>query len=286
MLISDLHLHADGLHFGIVDTRQRLADALTYLHDLTRRPDLILATGDLADTAEPGAYAHLRDLVDPSEIPVLLLPGNHDEREPMVAAFPHHSYLPSPDGPLHYAVDDHAVRIVAVDTTVPGHQHGQFGETDEAWLDDTLAAAPDRPTLVALHHPPFETGIWWMDQICLHGADRVERVVRRHPQVRLVVAGHLHRPIQTAWGDTLVSVCPSSGLEVGLDLEPESAPTFVTESPQLALHLVDERGAVTHHVQFLGPGQLLRYTDQFPDWPSVREFLRQRGAMAKGGVLG
>jgi hypothetical protein len=114
----------------------------------------------------------------------------------------------------------------------------------------------------------------------------VERVVRRHPQVRLVVAGHLHRPIQTAWGDTLVSVCPSSGLEVGLDLEPESAPTFVTEAPQLALHLVDERRAVTHHVPFLGPEQRLHYTDQFPDWPSIREFLRQRGPMPKGGVLG
>jgi 3',5'-cyclic-AMP phosphodiesterase len=214
-----------------------------------------------------------------------LLPGNHDEREALVAAFAHHHYLGDPAGPLHFAVECAGVRIVAIDTTVVDHQHGEFDAAAEQWLDEALGAHPSTPTVVALHHPPFETGIWWMDQICLHGAERVEAVVRRHPHVRLVIAGHQHRPVQTAWGDALVSIAPSTGLEVGLDLAVEGDPQFTTEAPQLALHLVSERRAVTHHTPFLAPEHLLRYSDQ-GDWDRLKATLRDRPPLRKGGMLG
>ncbi len=284
--ISDLHLHASGLHFDLIDTAERVQQAFDYLHRLPRRPDVIVATGDLADKAEPEAYRRLRDIVDASDIPVFLLPGNHDERQPLVEAFPHHAYLPDPSGPLHYAIDKFEIRLVMFDTTVPGFQHGEVDDEGEAWLDAALAEQPDRPTVLAMHHPPFETGIWWMDQICLHGADRVERVVRRHPHVKLLIAGHIHRPIQTTWGGTLVSISPSTGLETRLDLEPESVPTFATEPPQLAMHLVDDRHAITHHTPFLPPEHVLRFTDHEPDWEKVKAFLRERGPIPKGGMIG
>ena len=92
------------------------------------------------------------------------------------------------------------------------------------WLDATLSAAPHAPTLVMMHHPPFDTGIWWMDRSDIRGADDFERVVRRHPQVRRVIAGHIHRSIQIARGETVVSVAPSTAHQVGLELTPEAAP--------------------------------------------------------------
>jgi 3',5'-cyclic AMP phosphodiesterase CpdA len=250
--ISDLHLRADGLHFGIVDNSERVRQAFAFLHRLSTRPAVLLATGDLTEQGEPASYAELHAIAAGAEFPVFVLPGNHDDRRALAAEFASDGYLPASSGPLHYVVDRFPVRIVAFDSTVPLMQNGDADDAGLGWLDDVLSA-DDRVTVVATHHPPFRTGIWWMDQMGMRHADRFREVIERHPHVRLVLAGHVHRPIQTAWGPTLVSVCPSTTLAVAYDVTPETPPRVRNDPPMVGLHTVDAAGVVTHHVPFLAP---------------------------------
>src|SRR5262249_46595241 len=152
---------------------------------MTPRPDVVLATGDLTDHGAAEEYTLLDEILGALEVPLFLVPGNHDEVEALRAVYG------TPDYARHgfdYVVDDFPVRLVALDSTVVGRHDGEIDGEQLEWLDSTLAGAPDRPTLIFQHHPPFETGIWWMDCIGLTGARELEAVVRRHSQVRLVVA--------------------------------------------------------------------------------------------------
>src|SRR6266550_4232694 len=123
----------------------------------------IVAPGELlygrVDTAE---FQHLRTLLAPLAMPVFVIPGNHDAREPLRAAFAGDGYLPA-DGFLQFAIEDYPVRLVALDTLTPGEGGGLLCSTRLAWLDHVLASAPARPVLLMMHHPPFLTGIERMD---------------------------------------------------------------------------------------------------------------------------
>src|SRR5205085_11740092 len=126
--------------FGPVDTAAFLARAVTAINRLDPLPDIVVITGDLVDRGEPDEYDHLRRLIAPLRMPVFVIPGNHDARAPLRAAFGADGYLGS-DGFIQYAVEDYALRLVALDTLVAGKQHGELCADPLAWLDPTLAAA-------------------------------------------------------------------------------------------------------------------------------------------------
>ncbi|HTE36815.1 MAG TPA: metallophosphoesterase, partial [Reyranella sp.] len=122
-----------------------------------------MLSGDLVDKGAPPEYAKLRALLRGLEIPSLVIPGNHDDRDAFRNAFRDHDYLPD-TGPMHYAVGtDGAVRVVALDVTLPGLHHGAVDEAGARWLDETLEQEPARPTIVMMHQPPFETGVPYLD---------------------------------------------------------------------------------------------------------------------------
>jgi 3',5'-cyclic-AMP phosphodiesterase len=279
--ISDLHVAAAGAPVReFVDTNANLARAIAYISAMKPKPDLVVATGDLTDTGLPEEYELLRELLDRFEIPVYLIPGNHDEIGPLVEGFGHHSYLPRDGGALQYVIEGD-VRIVAVDSTRPGHHEGMVDAARMRWLDATLSAAPGAPTLVMLHHPPFDTGIWWMDRSHIRGVEEFERVVRRHPQVRRVIAGHIHRSIQTAWGETIVSVSPSTAHQVGLDLTPESAPILTAEPPMFTLLDWNGDSCITHTTGFDAETPRLDLSAEYGDWSAAARYLATEPAMPK-----
>jgi len=256
--LTDLHIKPPGrLAYGLVDTAAMLRAAVASLLAQRPRPDLVLLTGDLTDAGRPEEYALLRELLAPIECPIYVVPGNHDDRAALRAGFADHAYLPPGDGFIQYVVEDHAVRLVGLDTVTPGEAGGLLCGTRLAWLEARLAAAPDRPTVVFLHHPPFSTGISHMDAIGLAGSAEFAAVIRRHPQVERVLAGHLHRPIQARWAGTLASTAPSSAHQVLLDLTPDAAAGFTLEPPGYQLHLfTPASGMVSHTVtigSFAGP---------------------------------
>lgn len=284
--ISDLHIAAeDDFMRKFVDANEKLERAVEYLNGLTRRPDVVLATGDLTDHGRPAEYGLLAEILDQLDIPLLCIPGNHDERESFRAAFAGWPYMPS-DGPIQYVVDDFVVRLVALDTLRTGHHDGELDAARLTWLDQTLAARPDTPTVVFLHHPPFTTGIWWMDCIGLAGARDLEAVVRRHPQVQRVVAGHLHRPIVTNWASTVVSTAPSTTHQTRCDLDPEHGPVIAAEPPMLDLHWWTGDQFVSHTTVFEAVNPRVEIAAVVSDWETAKARIKQGPPFEKGGVLG
>jgi len=257
--ITDMHIRPRGkIAYGRVDSNAMLAAAVAALEALPRKPDAVIASGDLTDCGLVEEYQVLRDLLSPLSMPVYLVPGNHDRRRELFSEFARDGYLDDSDGFLHYAVDTHPLRLIGLDTLVPGHGHGEMCPERLAWLAARLEEQPDRPTLIFMHHPPFRTGLVDMDNInCRNGTSMAE-LLRRYDNVERVVCGHHHRPITTRWAGTIGSVAPSTAHQVTLDLIPDGSPaTFTMEPPGFHLHLWSvEAGLVTHGVvvgDFAGP---------------------------------
>lgn len=253
--ISDPHILAPGtLFMDRVDTAAALERAVSTLNRLDPPPDLVALTGDLVEGGQPEEYEHLRSLLAPLRTPVFAIPGNHDAREPMRAAFAGEGYFPN-EGFLHYVVDDYPLRIVALDTLIPGEGGGLLCADRLRWLDKTLAQASDRPSLILMHHPPFATGIARMDRAGLSGTDALAEVVRRYPQIERILCGHLHRAIESRFAGTVAGTAPSTAHQVALDLRPEARLSFTLEPPGYQLHY------------WRAGARLVTHTASFGDWP-------------------
>lgn len=251
--ISDFHVAVPGSELDRQQhTSARLERAVAQLGRLDPRPDLVLCTGDLVQDGEPAEYQRLVALLRPLPMPYYVIPGNHDDREGVRAAFAGHGYLPT-SGPLCYVVDAGPLRLIGLDTLVPRAPHGHVDSEQTAWLDARLGEATDRPTVIFVHHPPFRTGIVAMDAMGLDGADALAEVVRRHPQVERILCGHLHRPIVARFAGTVASTAPSTASQLALDLRPDARIRLAPEPPAFQLHLwTDERRLVSHLVYVQG----------------------------------
>jgi 3',5'-cyclic AMP phosphodiesterase CpdA len=265
--ITDMHVRPRGkIAYERVDTNAMLETAVAAIEALPRKPDLVIATGDLTDCGLAEEYEVLRDILEPLSMPVYLVPGNHDRRAELFAEFGSDGYLTNDDGFLHYTIEGHAVRLIGLDTVVPGHGHGEMCARRLSWLEGRLAERRDQPTLIFMHHPPFSTGLADMDRINCRNGQAMANVLRRVTNVERVVCGHHHRPITVRWGGTIGSVAPSTAHQVTLDLVPDnSSTTFMMEPPGLQLHLWSpEAGLVTHTVSigtFAGPFPFLLDAD-------------------------
>src|SRR5262245_57000969 len=194
--LSDSHI---GAAWGIGDPVAGLTAVVDAVCSLPDPVDAVLVTGDLTDDAAAAEYRVVEELTARIGAPVHVLPGNHDDRDVLRTAFG----LPGePGAPVQYAVDLGPLRLVAVDSTRPGEARGRLDGARLDWLDAELATAPDRVTVVAMHHPPLVTGSAAWDEIGLPAADRLAlgAVLARHPHVRRVVAGHVHRTIAASLG--------------------------------------------------------------------------------------
>jgi len=251
--ISDLHIQARGaLSYGVVDTAQYLRACAAHIRGLRQRPDVVVATGDLTDGGKPEEYALLRELLAELQLPLYLIPGNHDERATLRAAFADHDYLRQNEEFICYAIEDWPVRIVALDTTVPGAGGGLLCEKRLGWLAATLRARQEAPTVVLMHHPPFRTLIGHMDDMGLANPDSFKSVLANHPQVKAVLCGHLHRPIETAWRGILMSTSPGPAHQIDLDLAPGAPGRFIMEPPAIRLHAWSADDGWLSHTSYIG----------------------------------
>ncbi|ONG45574.1 phosphodiesterase [Pseudoroseomonas deserti] len=252
--ISDPHLRPEGVFYnGVVDPAAALALAVQQINRLTPRPDLVLLTGDVAETGTAEEYALARKLLGRLEMPCLAIPGNHDLREPFRDAF---AGTPR-QGPLHDAAGQFgAVRVVALDVTVPGQHHGEADAASLAWLRATLAEEPGRPTVVMLHQPPIDSGIPYLDAYNCRGAGALESVIRDFPCVERVLCGHVHRTMLQRFAGTLLCTAPSLGTAIALRPYPEAEAASYLEPPGFLLHHWDGKTMLTHAVPlgvFPGP---------------------------------
>jgi len=231
----------------------RFRNVLGHLLSQPVQPDMLILSGDLTDGGQPGCYQRIRDLVADCTFPVHVIPGNHDSREEMLNAFPE---CPTADGFAQFAIDcdDGAagLRVLCLDSFEPGRHGGAFCETSAAWLARELAAHPETPTVIFMHHPPVVAGI---------------ETVAGHSQIVSIQAGHLHRPLHTVVEGIPLSVTPAVAPAVSLDLRPmdtdvaDQRPIVAAEPPFYSLHLW-KAGTLVSHFQPVGHWQTLaRYED-------------------------
>ena len=276
--ITDIHL---GFEPGNPDelNQRRLDTVLRTLSEMAPRPDLLLATGDLADSGDDAeSYARLARSLSGLAIPVYFALGNHDGRDAFRGTFPN---IPMANGFLQYAIEDHDLRILVLDTLEEGRHGGNFCETRAAWLRDRLAEAPERPTLIVLHHPPIESGHSWMTEDPeAEWVKRLEAIVSAHGNVVALVAGHLHRPVVTQWAGTILACCPSTAPQVALDFEsidperPDGRPMIVADPPWFAVHLWNGTSLISHYDTAGGHEILARYGPELQ--PLVRLLAEER----------
>lgn len=209
-----------------------------------RAPDALLVTGDVASTPTAAEYDAARKLLAELDAPVLVIPGNHDDRELMAAAF---GLTPAPGGHLSWARRFGRLRVVGLDTIVPGEGGGSIDPGRLAWLKDTLAAEPDTPTLLAMHHPPVLTGVPSLDAIAIPASERaaLDHVLAGAPAVRRITAGHVHRALVADAGPTPVMTVPSTDVQLAFDLsDPEMR--LIGEPPAVAIHMLLGDQLVSH----------------------------------------
>ena len=235
--LSDLHLRPGDP--GSVVKVQRAVSAVAAMET---PPDAVLVSGDVADVPEPEVYARARELLEAAGLPLLVIPGNHDDRDLLVAAF----------GPLPAAATAGELRVVTADTSRPGRADGRLEEADLEQLDAELARDTHTPTVLAMHHPPVLTGLRALDAIGLPAGDRaaLHRLLDRHPQVHTVACGHVHRTMTTALGRAAVLICPGVSSQLRLDLRPaDDLPIELADEPSgIALHVLVDGGVRSHVV--------------------------------------
>lgn len=249
--MTDIHLSEASAAGGGEASAKALERAVEHICSLDPQPDLVIVTGDIAENGGVAEYERFVTLMKPIEIPVYLVPGNHDRRDAMQAAFrnsrcwPSQSFSPSPY--WNYVLDHHQLRFVGLDTLVEGQAHGQLSQESLLWLDEVLAEASERQTLLFMHHPPFTTGIEPMDKVGLRQPELLEQILTRHRQVAKIVCGHVHRPVFGLFANRSISIGPSPARSVALNLEAGGKFELVDEPPALHLHCwTAEMGFVTH----------------------------------------
>ncbi len=238
--ITDLHIGGDWGEADPVAEARRVIEAVAALPD---PPHAVVVTGDLVDNGSPAEYDVVHGLLSALPGPVHVLPGNHDDRAGLRARFA----LPGdPADPVQYAVDLGPLRLVVLDTTIPGHAGGELDAERLGWLDGALGAAPEQPTLVALHHPPAATGLAPWDAIGLAPSARrgLGEVLNRHPQVRRIVGGHIHQPFMATLADRPVVAIPSTYVQARVDFgSPEIQ--LGPGPPGFAVHALDDGDIVS-----------------------------------------
>lgn len=245
--LTDSHLTALGtLWKGQVDTGVRLATQIDGLAAL--RPDLVIHTGDVIEAGPtpeaPAEYDHAATLLAGIDAPLRILPGNHDARDAMRAAFPTHSWDGAPF--LNFSLDLDGLHLIGLDSVIEGQTGGAFPRAQQDWLSAQLDA---RPTLIFLHHPPCPMGLPFMDGFGFDGAKALAETIRGHQILRLC-CGHVHVDATAHWAGTIVASAEAGAVHIhpdtpAFDQLPKDQPLGVGLEP-LRLRIFDwDNGALT-----------------------------------------
>jgi len=209
--LSDVHLLAGGeRQYGVIDTEAGLLRALERLRNVQPPPQVLIFTGDLADKAEPAAYSRLRELVEPAAAEmgaqVVWTMGNHDERAEYAAGL----FGQESEAPQDRVYDVAGLRVIALDTSVPGYHHGDLTADQLEWLRDQLAAPAEHGTILAMHHPPIPLPMLRAAEIIELLDQHQLAAVVEGTDVRSILGGHIHFSTYSTFAGIPVSVASAS----------------------------------------------------------------------------
>jgi 3',5'-cyclic AMP phosphodiesterase CpdA len=258
--VTDTHIsvgdHGPGRAYW-AENERRLRTAIRALNAETAHPTLVIATGDLVECGSESAYEVLMDILQDLQLPFWPIPGNHDSNARLRTYFPD---MPWTDGHSSWAqlVPGTNVTVIGFDSTLRGSSGGHVDRERLDWLADQIEAASG-PTIVAMHHPPFLTGIDWMDGLGFNGLEELQQLFIEHSPTR-VIAGHIHRSITSQVGPTMATVGVATAPHIHLDLSNASIPAVINDPIGYQLHCVfdDDGPKVISHTRFIDRASIPR----------------------------
>lgn len=237
--LSDTHIVAEGvLVSGRLATDAaliRLVDHLTGSLDKIGPVDALLVSGDLSDDGSDESYQRFLTMIEPLGMPGFVIPGNHDRREAMRRAFSGPGYLPK-TGKLNWHQSVGSIDLIGIDTLVEGSGAGELDEGTLEFLTTALRTAGTRPVLLAMHHPPFSSGVAFLDDIGLAGTDALARILLEHSGEVHLVCGHIHSTMVASIGGKIAISSPSPCSSFAFDARPEAAAGFCDQGDGCLLH--------------------------------------------------
>lgn len=255
LVMTDLHITPEGQTIIGLDPGARLLAGLIHAGKAHPDADRLVLMGDLTHHGTDKEYARLKSLLADLPWPVTLMIGNHDIRAGFLASFP--EAATDPKGFVQCSVDLGDVRLICLDSheTAPRIEHsGTLCPARLTWLEETLSRS-EKPCLVCLHHPPFDTGFTGMDRIGLTNAADLRRVLTRHSQVAHVFAGHIHRTITASIGGLPITVFKSPCHQMPMILGEEGSGHSVDEPGAYGIILTQGDSVVVHFEDFTLPAQ-------------------------------
>lgn len=212
--LTDIHLFVDEKQELLgLRTIQSFQAVIERLQHLQPQLDLLLLTGDLSQDGTPESYENIQNLLSPLAKPTYWLAGNHDCISAMQQVLNRAPFSP------HKAFTHKGWNFLLINSGVPGYVHGYLSQEKLNWLDFALEIMGDRPTLVALHHPPFRLNSDWLDTSTLQNSKELFAVLDRHPQVKLVLFGHIHQEFHCQRNGVHYLGSPSTSIQ----FQPQSA---------------------------------------------------------------
>lgn len=251
--ITDMHVSKPARLFGKhIDSRDAFERAITRVLALDPKPDLVLLSGDLAETGADEEYDFIAAQLARLPCPAVAIPGNHDIRDAMLRKLPA-CVTAQHGGHLSFLNEDFPLRVIGLDTIVPDQVHGEICEDRLNWLRAALARTAGKPALLAMHHPPFTTGLVGMDRYGIkRGLDEFRTIVAQHANdIVAIVCGHAHRMIVGRIAGVPILLTPACSFPFQLDLGEKPSLNFVQEPPQFLVHSWSDAAGYVAHAAFV-----------------------------------
>lgn len=247
--LSDFHYTTKGYQYpqlrpGLINALTRIAIDLATIE---QHLDFVSITGDLTEAGDAESYIALKKLFDNLSIPVLVIPGNHDTREPFRDVFASEFHAGNRATLDYYTAFDR-VQVIGLDTLDEGEVGGRLTRQQLSWIENLLLASEYSHTVISMHHPPFPIGQKEFDAIAmLDGREQFAQLLRKSRSDVIVLSGHIHRPYQATWNGASCYIAGGPSLQMGSHFCFGDDPLEVVDEPYTYfIHDID--GAAGHRV--------------------------------------
>ena len=251
--ITDLHVgRVIPFPSGQVSLYEQLKKAVHSVNSLDPLPDVLVVSGDLANHGNEDDYRRVHALFKTLKMPYYIVVGNHDQRSSLRTIFSEHTYMNTGSEFIQYTVENLPVRIVALDTLAVGSHRGLLDRERLDWLDKTLAENTGKPTVIFMHHPPFETGMPYPDSLGLDGKEDLAAVIDKYDMIEAVVSGHTHREAVLRWHGTAAYTTPSCSFSYKLEFHDVDDLDPLLEPPAYRVFRWDPDTGLVSHLCYIG----------------------------------
>lgn len=249
VVLSDIHLGPPGSAVNGLDPAERFAAAIAAVNRDHPDAAFVALAGDLADRGEVAAYEVLKDHLRHLSVPCHITLGNHDDPKAFLSVFG--EGLSDPQGKVSKSLDMNGYRVILLDTTTPGTHGGALCEDRKAWLSAQLVEAQDRPVVVIMHHHANQLSLP-VDEIPLADGTGFAHLLKRHRDVRMVIAGHVHLTTSGVWHGVPMTTLAGCHYSVNAHLPGMAGQQKRLEGPaQMAVVLAKENGVTVHFQDYL-----------------------------------